>query len=267
VSVNNQPKEIAMNAVIKTVSILSLTVVGISTATAQVYQFSEINPSFSVMVGSDNTAGLLTMSNSSISSTLTINQAASTIENAGFVTIAGSTTTLSYEQSQTLKPMFPNPPQTITGDATVTFSLSGGTFAFDTGAQPLSYQGGSIWGFGGSVGVDVPIDISYSLMTGGQTYSGSLETYVAAILNPGSMIDVANYPGSILLLQNGGPLISSGGPQGIPFVSLTAADGFLFGAGVAPEPSSLVLLVVGGLCVAWLFRRRNRLGTLAPANN
>jgi hypothetical protein len=247
-----------MKAVIKTAVVLALSIIGISTAKAQIYQFSAVDPQFIVNVGSDAVTGQLTMPNCAFTDTVTINEGNGTIEDAGSVSIPSTSLTLTYQQSQTLKAVFPNPPQTIIGDATVSFSLTGGVFAFDTGVQPLIYEGGSLWGFSGNTSLQIPTEISYSLTTGGQTYSGSLASYVNAVFHPGSTIDVTGYPGSIELIPDNGPLISNQGPAGVPAVQLIAANGFQFTAGVAPDPSSVSLMALGAL--GFVFTTRRRLG-------
>lgn len=189
---------------------------------AQIYQYTELDSLYAVGLSQGQVAGVLTMANCAVSNTLTINQAAGTIEEAGTIFLPSSSATFDSTQMQTVAAVFPNPPQTVTGDVQLTLSYNGGPISFDTGTQSLTFQSGTIWGFNGTVGLSVPLNLSYSLVTGGETYTGSVEATLPATIDCGSRIDIANYPGSLQLLPDNRALVVNGMTSFN--INVTAAD-------------------------------------------
>ena len=248
-----------MKAVIKTASILAVTIVGIATTEAQVYQYSPVVDNFGIglFAGGNLLIGLGTL-NCTYSDTVTINASAGTIEQAGTIVIpALGTGSANYQQTQSLGAVFPNPPSMVTGDVALALSCAGGTFQFDTGARGLTFEHGTTWGFNGSTGFTVPITLSYTLTTGGQTYSDTLQTSEQCSIDLGSAIDIANFPASLTLIpfspQPIGDLTEDSG------INITAADGFVLnGLTVSPEPSTLVLFGVGSIVFMRLFKRNRQ---------
>lgn len=250
-----------MKAFIRTVSILALAIIGITTAEAQVYQFPPAVDNFGIgLFGGGNLLVGLGTSNCTISDTVTINESAGTIEQAGTIVIpALGTGSANYQQTQSLGAVFPNPPTMVTGNVGVSLSCNGGTFQFDTGPRGLTFEHGTTWGFYGNTGFTVPTTLSYTLTTGGQTYSDTLQTSEQCYIDLGSAIDIANYPASINLIpfspQPIGDLTEDSG------INITAADGFVLnGLTVSPEPSTLVVFGVGSIVFVRLLKRDRRQG-------
>ena len=255
-----------MKKSILTASIIALALGLTTTVRSQVYQFSQILPEFGAGVFyQGNLVAGFGSANSAVSDTATINQGAGTIENAGTIYVPALTETGSFQQTQSLGAVFPNPPTMVTGDVQLTLSFSGGFIPFDTGMQSLIYQGGTIWGFNGTAALTIPLSLSYSLLSGGQTYTGSLETFLPATIDLGSKVDIANYPGSIQIMPDKGTTFVTDGDVDTG-VNITAADGFVLnGLTVTPEPSSLALLGLGGLGVLLVLQRNKRMATNSPA--
>lgn len=229
-----------------------------NTARAQVYQFSQIDPLYGLSVSHQGIGfGDLNIANCSVSNNVTINQGAGTVQDSGSIYIPAATATLSYQQTQTLGAVFPNPPTTVTGDVSMTVSFAGGFLPFSTGTESLSYVGGTIWSFPGSAGLNIPLSISYSLATGGQTYTGSLQTTLGATIDCGSQVDIGNFPASIKLLADNGPLVTD--QNDFLNINITAADGFVLnGLSVAPEPSSWGILLLGGTLGRFYIRKSRK---------
>ena len=93
--------------------------------------------------------------NVTVSDTVTINPSAYTIEQAGSIYLPAADTSFSVNEYRNIVTSsvvddFPSPPvtvfttNTLTGDLTVSMDFSGGTFSFDTGLQPLVWNGSCI---------------------------------------------------------------------------------------------------------------------------
>jgi hypothetical protein len=139
---------------------------------------------------------------------------------------------------------------------TVTLSYAGGTAAFDTGTRNLSWNG-QAYAFNGNASFGLPMNVSYSLVTGGQTYTGSVLHTVGFTFNGGSEIDTSGYPASIVLVPDAGVGLNLFQSLG---ANATAANGFRMELVAVPEPSTIalgVLSVVGCFC----FRRARKTGT------
>jgi PEP-CTERM motif len=248
-----------MKQLITAASIIALALDLTLTTRAQVYQFTQIDPLYSAAVSQNGKGvGELYMPNCAVANSITINQGAGTVQDSGTIDIPAATATFNFQQTQSLAAVFPNPPQNVTGDISVTLSYAGGFIPFNTGIQSLAFQGGTIWGFNGSADLSVPLTLSYSLMTGGQTYTGSINTTLGATIDCGSTINIANYPSSIQLIPDKSPLVSNG--SDFLTINVTATDGFQFnGLTVSPEPSTFALLGIGGLGLLMVLRRKGRI--------
>lgn len=199
-----------------------------------------------------------------VSDTVVINPSALTIEQSGTIYIPACNPTLSQTETEsfttTTLQNFPLPPiivtNVVTGDLTVGMNFSGGSFSFDTGPQSLEWNG-STYTFGASTTVQLPLSFSYSLDTGGQTYSGTDQNVLFNFpLTLSEQVDTANYPTSIAL--NPAPYFASSGRnlQNATIASFTAEDGFQSDIVVnVPEPASWAVFGCTLLAIR-LFRQR-----------
>jgi len=139
----------------------------------------------------------------------------------------------------------------------VNVSFAGGPFQFDTGPRGLSYVGASslgpnTWKFSGTTFVSMPVEVSYSLDSGGQIYSGTVDENLQFFYSFGSLLEISDFPATL-------DLKSTDYQETVTDIaSVTAADGLSVGiVAVVPEPSSFAL---GGLAVCTLlfFCRRNK---------
>jgi len=162
-------------------------------------------------------------------------------------------------------------------NATVTVSLNvPSALSFDTGVQPLLWipaiQG---YEFTATLG-SVPVTGNYSVVTGGQTYTGSLNyNLYTGMLLIFQQVTTAGYPSFITLSGLNGGELQHPGPQLVYFTALDGLniqlqageqDGtYSYGwnlnpldieAYLIPEPSSLALLALGACTLAALHRRR-----------
>lgn len=161
---------------------------------------------------------------------------AGTIRQTGTVVMAASSATVTFNDTEqfTLPPVFPNPPVTVTvtGVVTVCLNFGGGSFSFDTGTKPASWNGYS-FSFDGTIeALTFPMSGSYVLVTGGETNTGSFTYSISAAAKSVwtfTSLTPAGYPESVVLSGNGGrgsscdpgALRLSGGPA--PF---TASNGY-----------------------------------------
>jgi hypothetical protein len=191
-----------------------------------------------------------------ISETVTINSTAGTIEQAGTISFdAANFDTFSASQTQTITipAQFPNPPQTVQvpGSITVGLTSDAQTASFDTGADLLNYISPGSWTFNqSSVSIDIPLDLSYSLTTGGQTYTGDWQGDMDPRITLPNQLSTVNYPTSIGL---------SPAPQTyVPIeqaLDFTASNGFVADIDVVPEPNTLALVGVGLSAFGLLHRK------------
>ena len=172
---------------------------------------------------------------SRLTETVTLNTGAATIRQTGNIFLEASTTTMVLNDTQQIA-VFPNPPTSVTGQVSITLSFAGANLAFDTGPRAVTYSGsGSTYNFDGGIGefIHIPITGSYTLATGGGSYTGSFNytinggnSFVAphGAVRTFSQISTADYPNSISLTGMG----ATGGfsLQGPSVVNFTAPNGF-----------------------------------------
>jgi hypothetical protein len=213
---------------------------------------------------SGSLVGSLSWGSATLSDTVAINPSAYTIEQSGSISLAAATSTFSVTQTQQVISVvqdFPNPQMTVTnsvpGTLTMSMNFAGGTFSFDTGAQTLTWNG-SLYTYNGQTPVQIPVDISYSLVTGGQTYAGTYDDVgLFYDLTLSDQLGVGNYPNSISLSPSPSwfalPNYSSR-----TIADFTAADGFQANIiSTAPEPSAMALLACGLLALTFLKRQKS----------
>jgi hypothetical protein len=196
-----------------------------------------------------------------------INPTALTIQQSGTISIPASIPSLSLAESETVITSsninnFPNPPttiyftNTITGNLTVSLSESGTTVAFNTGPEALTWNGNA-YTYSGDVQLSIPVEISYSLQTGGETYNGSQDLNSPFFVTLGSQIDLSEYPSSIALDPDPtGNSIESENPPIVTVADFTAANGIQTDiVEVVPEPCSAAILA-GGFGILCVLRKR-----------
>ncbi len=159
---------------------------------------------------------------------------------------------------------------TLSGQVSVSLTL--GTISFDTGVVPAMGDGNNF-----ADGVSIPITGSYTLDTGGDDYTGPLNysleltgyTRISSVTSTALAFSQWSVPGF-----GDGPYVAS----------LTASNGFQLDmragandntyyyswqygpitADVVPEPSSLLLLVLGATSLTLLHMRERQRRTALP---
>ncbi|MFO1478203.1 MAG: PEP-CTERM sorting domain-containing protein [Verrucomicrobiota bacterium] len=199
-----------------------------------------------------------------------------TVRQAGSMTYTPSASGIVMNQSQTVNG------QAVTGTLTVHLAPTGGVLPFDSGTHQATYNNGVYYvpEFMTSLG---SFSGSYSLVTGGQTYSGTFGYSLDAPYVPYGLYDRTTVSGDLSTISLTGASIPGGyyNPPQSPVISMTAANGFkldlqlgwYYGPGNAPyveglnasignatgylvpEPSSAAL-VMAGLGAFAAYRRR-----------
>lgn len=268
---------------------------------AQVYQLSTpISGSMTMNImdfaGPSGSSGDFQLNCNSLTETVYLDPAAQTVREVGSISVTPSAQSIVINEIQQVPSQFPNPPESVSGTITVYLAPGGGNvLSFDTGVQPATWNSASqSYAFNGAIGSFLnPIIGSYSLVTGGQTYTGTINYTLANInqYSPGQLsgnsawtfdqLNSAGYPSAISLGNLGNA--SQGGvysSQPSTVADVTAADGFhmqLFPgtAGVTlaagdlqwsstgsvtaylvPEPTSIAMLGLGALVLALLRRHQ-----------
>jgi hypothetical protein len=182
-----------------------------------------------------------------LNETVTIDSTAQTIEQSGSVSFP-MTAWGSFRAAQTqtiqIPAQFPNPPTTqqVAGTTIIGITSSAATVSFDTGAKPLTYFAGNVWRISSSTEpLGLPVDVSYSLTTGGQTYTGDWQGQIDDSLSLPTELGTENYPTSIDLSPD--PEVGMSVDQGL--FALTPPNGFVETISITPEPNTLALLAVG----------------------
>jgi hypothetical protein len=196
-----------------------------------------------------------------ISDTVVINPTAYTIEQSGSISLSAASESFQAMDTQMVitDPGFPLPPTTnlVAGTLTMNFDFAGGTFKFDTGTRPLTWNGSS-YTFNSETSVDLPMSISYSLVTGGQTYSGTDGSVDLNFpLTLGNQLDIGNYPTSISVSPSFS-WVDQWDYSIATVANITAADGFQADIlATVPEPSSLAVLGCGLVAFTLIKRRKS----------
>jgi hypothetical protein len=226
---------------------------------SQTYNLEETLPAFGPNILDEGYAPLdLNWGAGTVSDTVVINPTALTIQQSGTISIPAAIPNLSFVESKTVITSsninnFPNPPTTvyftnsITGNLTVSLNESGTTVAFNTGPEALTWNGSAYTYNEERIELSPPVEISYSLETGGQTYSGSQDLNSPYFVTLGNQIDLSEYPGAIALAPGpNGNAIEGEYPGIVTLADFTAADGLQTDiVEVVPESSSAVILAAG----------------------
>src|ERR1039458_2391153 len=180
---------------------------------AQVYTLSTpITGSLTMSVqdlnGPAGSCGSFNYNFNTLTETVYLNSVAQTIRQVGVISGTPSATIISIQETQSIPGVFPNPPTNVPGAVTVTLAPIGGALSFDTGPQPITWDAGvGAYTFNGNLSSIGSFTGTYSLVTGGQTSSGSF-TYgltVQAVANPGNTsytfntVSTTDYPNSVSL--------------------------------------------------------------------
>ena len=213
--------------------------------------------------------GTISFTGIGISATETRSSATPTAE-VTYNTNISTTTTTTYTTNY---PGFPAPPvitanviTNTTTTVTPNYFVSGNwnvgmtistNVSFDTGVQSLIWNGSKYSFNSTELNLQLAADFSYSLVTGGQTYSGTQENvplYVSLAL--GNTLDISNYPQSVGLM----PISMNTQYQTYPqntIGSVTAANGFQSDIQVVPEPTTPALLGIGLFALTLLSYHRS----------
>jgi len=194
---------------------------------------------------------------STFNETVTIdasNPSAPTIKHVGFLTvptIASPAPTVMHISTD-VPASFPNPGHTVFGDLTLALSFSSQptTFAIDTGATQMHWNG-SAWAYTvPPFSKTLPATLSYTLTTDNQTYTGIQPVNIWLHFTPGSTIDASNYPLSIGLDDTASMWVAPS-----LLLNFTAPNGLhvLATVAVVPEPGVVAISLV---CFGALILRR-----------
>jgi hypothetical protein len=183
--------------------VLAITLAVAMHAHSQTYQFSAplsgyLTMSAQDLNGSSGSSGIFTNEFDSISETVYLDTVSNTIRQVGAVFYTSSASNIQFQETQSGVP----------GTVTVDLGPTGGFIPFDTGVQTMTWDASSSnYMVDTSFLFPIPISGSYSLVTGGETYSNSFaysindnegDNYVAAqcyyIISLGQ-----DYPGTIQL--------------------------------------------------------------------
>ncbi|MGA2604871.1 MAG: PEP-CTERM sorting domain-containing protein [Verrucomicrobiia bacterium] len=210
-----------------------------------------------------------------LSDTVCLDLAANTIREIGSVTFAGGAN-ITFEDGRIVAGS--NGLQLVDANVTVNLSVPS-ALTFDTGVQPLLWVPAiQSYEFTATLG-SVPITGSYSVVTGGQTYSGPLNyNLYTGMLLLFQQVATSSYPAFITLSGLRGGELQHPGPQLVYFTALdglniqlqageqdgTYSYGWNLGAIEAemiPEPGSLALLSLGMCALSMVHRRRRQADT------
>ena len=159
--------------------VLTITAAFAMNGHAQVYQLSTPLSGYLTMSAQDlngptgSSAGFQ-FNFTNLTETVYLDPVAETIRQVGVISGTPTATNISFQETQSVPGQFPNSPTNVSGSVTVTLAPTSGVVSFDTGALPLTWNAGSgAYTFDGNLPNLGDFSGSYSLVTGGQTYSGS----------------------------------------------------------------------------------------------
>src|SRR5271166_4614613 len=167
----------------------------------------------------------------SLQDTIYFDPVAMTIEQVGVITGTPSAPGLSFTDTQGWVGA-----NGATGNVTVDLAPTNGVLTFDTGPQVLTYNGSlkdytllGQWG-----GLTNDFTGSYSMLTGGQTYTGSFSYNLAAADEYTGGYYVVSVAGNTLTLCPGGDYGGRFYPNSDTVANVTAADGLDLGLSIGP---------------------------------
>ena len=165
-----------------------------------------------------------------LTETVYLDPVAETIRQVGVISGLPTATNISIQETQSIPGQFQNPPTNVSGSVTVTLAPIGGVLSFDTGVHPLTWNSASgaytcyafVLSLNNCVG-------SYSLVAGGQTYTGSF-TYGLSDENderwPSTFntVSTVGYPNSLALSGVNNWTVFATSPSVV--ADVLATDGF-----------------------------------------
>ena len=204
--------------------------------------------------GPAGSSGGFTFTFSNLTETVYLDPVTQTIRQVGVISGTPTATYISIQETQSIAGQFPNPPTNVSGSVTVTLAPTGGSLSFDTGSRPLTWNptsGG--YTCDGTVTSLTNFEGSYSLVTGGQTYSGSF-TYGLFYVSEGvvftfDMVSTLGYPASLTLsgtFQVGagrGPAYYAASPSTV--ANVAADNGFHADLSVGDQTPAVYIPPVG----------------------
>jgi len=180
----------------------------------QVYTFSTtIGGSIGLGVSDSNgpagNGGSISLKFTNLTETVYLDFAAQTLRQVGTLSYTPSAPDLVFQETQIVS-LFPNPPVGVTGEVTVDLAFAAGEISFDTGLQALTWSPSrqEYWiGGDAAIGNLGPITGSWSLTTGGQTFTGSFSYWYGPSLVGAALafqgVSLVNYPNSLQLSDLG----------------------------------------------------------------
>jgi len=169
-------------------------------ARSQVYQFSAPLSGYFTSSAQDLTtgsSGTITNLFDTLEETVYLDTTSNTLRQVGTIYYSPSEPNIQFQETQ----------GSVSGSVTVSLGPTGGTISFDTGVVPITWSQPMVSGtVPGYLFFPISISGSYSLVTGGQTYSNAF-TYTTndnyngnyASDNTFDSLSLTNYPASIEL--------------------------------------------------------------------
>jgi len=177
---------------------------------AQIFQLSTpwggvMSLSVQDVNGPAGSSGGVNLEFNHLSETIYLDPVGKTIRQVGTISCTPTAASIQFQETQTVPGRFPSPPTQVSGNVTVNLAPSGGGLSFDTGILPATWNAASsTYSVNGLLLCGFPITGSYSVVTGGQTYTGSFSYTISCSDNQGnagifSTISAAAYPSTIEL--------------------------------------------------------------------
>jgi hypothetical protein len=151
--------------------------------------------------GQAGSSGAFQLNFNTLSETVYVDSDSNTIRQVGTISYTPSATNIQFQDNQEISNA------DVTGNVTVNLSPSGGNLSFDTGTQSLDWDASlsaytdeaNCW-----IPSGIPMSGSYSLVTGGKTYTGSFSytLYYAPVTITAytfSRVALPDYPSSVEL--------------------------------------------------------------------
>jgi hypothetical protein len=163
-----------------------------SSSETQVYQLSTpISGSMTMSArdlnGPTGSSAGFSLNFTNLAETIYLDSVALTVRQIGTISYFPSATNFQFVETQSIPGQFPNPPTEVSGNITVALSVGSNGISFDTGPQAVTWHS-DISGYtvadNGYVFVNgVPMNGSYTLVTGSQTFSGSFSYTLFPLFN------------------------------------------------------------------------------------
>jgi len=210
----------------------------------QIYQFTAPitgSMTMSVQEVSSNapsgSSGVVNLTLTALSETIYLDPVGATLRQVGALYYSLPDTNIQFQETQVTPPQFPNTNlASVSGTITVYLTPSESVLSFDTGPQPITWNtaDSSYTIENTALTPGFAFSGSYSLVTGGQTYTGSFAYSINdnqgndyAPAHTFNILSISNYPTSLQLSGLGNCC-----PQGVLFESpgivanVTASNGF-----------------------------------------